>query len=91
MTTDLFIASFLILALAAIAIVSLTTQRGSEEKKRQRSSLHSHSRTIIKGLVRAIRTSRKRNQKLGGVHALTTMHCTSPMFLNRCGKRLSKR
>ena len=50
MTTDLFIASFLInllalvLALAAIAIVSLTTQRGSEEKKRQRSSLHSHSR-----------------------------------------------
>jgi len=44
MTTDLFIASFLILALAAFAIVSLTTQRGSEEKKRQRSSLHSHSR-----------------------------------------------
>ena len=40
MTTDLFIASFLIHALAAIAIVSLTTQRGSEEKKRQRSSLH---------------------------------------------------
>tara|TARA_R100000935_G_scaffold10653_3_gene21235 strand:+ start:161 stop:310 length:150 start_codon:yes stop_codon:yes gene_type:complete len=40
MTTDLFIASFLILALAAIAIVSLTTQRGSEEKKRQSSSLH---------------------------------------------------